>query len=275
MALPKIENPQSKPKAAEGAPQRELERPTAHEIFEQVSKNARQELTRTTLGLTVSGIAGGTTMGLTALATGIAQAQLGSGPWAGFAVHMLYPLGFIAVIVGRAQLFTENTLYPVALVLAERRHILATLRLWAIVLPSNIFGALLFALLASKTGALSADAVNAMANMGVQEASGIPAHIFWSGVMGGWLIALVAWLVSGSHSVTGSVALIWMLTFVVGLGGFAHCIAGSGQVMSAVLIHQLRWMDYLRWLGPTVGGNVVGGIMMVTLLEYGQTKGGD
>ena len=37
---------------------------------------------------------------------------------------MFYPIGFIVVILGRAQLFTENTLYPVALVLAEKKRVL-------------------------------------------------------------------------------------------------------------------------------------------------------
>ena len=60
--------------------------------------------------------------------------------------------------------------------------------------------------------------------------TGHRATIFWSGVMGGWIIALAAWLVSGSHSITGSVMIIWMLTFVVGLGNFAHCIAASGEI---------------------------------------------
>ncbi len=260
--------------SAEGqsSPQLELERPTAHEIYEQVEKNGRQELNRNSGSLAVSGLAGGFGMGLTALATAIATAQLGYGSAQQFIVHMLYPIGFIVVILGRAQLFTENTLYPVALVLAQRGYVLQTLRLWAIVLPSNIAGALLFALLVVKTGALRPEFVSAMAQIGKEISSGPPSHIFWSGVIGGWIIAMVAWLVSSSHSITGSIALIWLLTFVVGLGGFAHCIASSGEIFSAVLTHQLAWSDYLRWIVPAVSGNICGGVLLVTLFEYGQTQ---
>jgi formate/nitrite transporter FocA (FNT family) len=259
---------------AEGqaAPQLDLERPTAHAIYEQVEKNGRQELNRNTGSLAVSGLAGGMGMGLTALATAIATAQLGNGPAQQFIVHMLYPIGFIVVILGRAQLFTENTLYPVALVMAERGYVLQTLRLWATVLPANIAGALLFALLVVKTGALRPEFVTAMAQIGKDAAGGTPAHIFWSGVIGGWIIAMVAWLVSSSHSITGSIALIWLLTFVVGLGGFAHCIASSGEIFSAVLSHQLGWLNYLRWIVPAVAGNICGGVLLVTLFEYGQTQ---
>jgi formate/nitrite transporter FocA (FNT family) len=88
--------------------------------------------------------------------------------------------------------------------------------------------------------------------------------------MGGWIIATVAWLVSGSHSITGSVMIIWMLTFVVGLGNFAHCIATSGEILAAVLTGQAPWISYARWIFFAVAGNICGGVGMVTLLEYGQ-----
>ena len=94
--------------------------------------------------------------------------------------------------------------------------------------------------------------------------------------MGGWIIATVAWLVSGSHSITGSVMIIWMLTFVVGLGNFAHCIATSGEILTAILISKAAWSSYFTWLLPAVAGNICGGVGMVTLLEYGQViYGGD
>jgi formate/nitrite transporter FocA (FNT family) len=255
--------------------QTELDRPTADEIYEQVSRNARHELDRAALGLFISGLAGGITMGLTALSTSIVIAQLGQSPVSRVIAGLLYPIGFIAVILGRAQLFTENTLYPVALMLAERRHGWRTLRLWAIVFPSNVLGAFLFALLAVRTGALRPEFVAAMTHMGVEAARVTATHVFWSGVIGGWIIALVAWLVSGSHSITGSVMLIWLLTFVVGLGGFAHCIAASGEILSAILDHQLVISRYFAWLASATLGNICGGVLLVTLLEYGQVKGGE
>lgn len=80
-------------------------------------------------------------MGLSVLGTAIALALLGDGPVASFCAKLFYPLGFITVILGRVQLFTENTLYPVALVLARKKHVLSTLRLWSLVLPENVLGA--------------------------------------------------------------------------------------------------------------------------------------
>ena len=255
--------------------QKNLERPSAQDIYEQVANNARQELARSSVSLAISGLAGGIFMGLSALGNAIAIALLtpaGATPTniTLFIAKMFYPLGFIVVILGRSQLFTENTLYPVALVLAERRHFWRTIRLWATVLSANVLGALTFAAIASLTNALRPDFVQALAQLGLDAIHNSPSSVFWSGVMGGWIIATVAWLVSGSHSITGSVMVIWMLTFVVGLGNFAHCIATSGEVLVAILIDRAPWVAYPLWLLPAVAGNICGGVGMVTLLEYGQ-----
>jgi formate/nitrite transporter FocA (FNT family) len=255
--------------------QKHLDRPSAQDIYEQVANNARQELGRSSISLAISGLAGGIFMGLSALGNAIAIALLtpaGSAPSnvTLFIAKMFYPLGFIVVILGRSQLFTENTLYPVALVLAEKKHFWKTLRLWATVLPANILGALAFAAIASLTGALRPDMVHSLAQLGLDAVHNPSTTIFWSAIMGGWIIATVAWLVSGSHSITGSVMIIWMLTFVVGLGNFAHCIATSGEILAAVLTGKAPWISYARWIFFAVTGNICGGVGMVTLLEYGQ-----
>jgi formate/nitrite transporter FocA (FNT family) len=250
--------------------QKNLSRPSAHEIYQQVAKNAKEELKRSSMSLAISGFTGGIFMGLSALGVGIILAKLGDSSRAFVISRMFYPLGFIVVILGRSQLFTENTLYPVALVLTEPKQIWNTLRLWATVLPSNMLGALAFASLAGLTHSMPADVVQAIAGLGLTAVHQPASTIFWSGVVAGWVIATAAWLVSGSHSITGSVMIIWALTFVVGLGNFAHCIATSGEILTAVLTHQLRWAAYPQWLGPAVAGNICGGVVMVTLLEYGQ-----
>jgi formate/nitrite transporter FocA (FNT family) len=256
--------------APEESQQKDLSRPSAEDIYKQVAKNAQEELKRSSLSLAISGLTGGIFMGLSALGVGIALAHLGGSSGAFVISRMFYPLGFIVVILGRSQLFTENTLYPVALVLTEPRQIWNTMRLWATVLPANVVGAFVFAMLTGLTHAMPADVVQAIAGLGLDAVHHPASTIFWSGVVGGWIIATAAWLVSGSHSITGSVMVIWMLTFVVGLGNFAHCIATSGEILTAVLTHQLPWAAYPKWLGPAVGGNICGGVIMVTLLEYGQ-----
>ncbi|HEU5403868.1 MAG TPA: formate/nitrite transporter family protein [Terriglobales bacterium] len=245
-------------------------RRTAHEIFEKVIENASDELRRSSRALAFSGVAGGMGMGLTGLSVAVAQSVLGAGPWQEFAALLFYPLGFIAVIIGRAQLFTENTLFPVALILSERKHVLNTLRLWSVVFVANIGGAMLFAFVTMKTGALPYEVGIRLAALGMRSVAGTSSHVFWSGVIGGWIIALMAWTVTASHWTVGQIAVTWMLTAVVGLGRFAHCIATSGEILSAVFTGQVAMTAYGYWLLFATIGNIAGGVTFVTLLNFGQ-----
>ncbi len=244
----------------------------AHEIFEQATETARDELKRSARALACSGVAGGLTMGLTAIAVASTRALLGDAGPLRFVPMLFYPIGFIAVIIGRAQLFTENTLYPVILVLDEREHVVTTLRLWAIVFASNLLGAYIFSLLATQTGALHGDIAHELVALGTEAVGRSFAQVFWSGVIGGWLIALVAWMVSASHWTIGQLAMVWLLTFVVGAGRFAHCIATSCEILSAVVAGPLGPGTFFSWLLPATLGNIVGGVFIVSLLNYGQVK---
>src|SRR5438270_11475467 len=149
----------------------ESKRRNAEQILEHVLDNARDELSRPVLGLLFSGFAGGLSMGLTGLAVALAISYLGDGPVQQFISFFFYPIGFIVVIIGRAQLFTENTLFPVVLALDERGHVLKTLRLWAVVFVSNVAGAVFFGWLVMKTGALPQNFADALAGLGLHAAA--------------------------------------------------------------------------------------------------------
>lgn len=245
---------------------------TAAEIFEGATENARLELQRSARSLAFSGFAGGMTLGLTAIGVASVRGLLGNQGWQQLIAFLIYPLGFIAVIIGRQQLFTENTLYPVVLVLDERKHLLKTLRLWAVVYLSNIAGAFVFSVLIIHTTALRTEISANIVSMGTEAVHGAFAHIFWSGVIGGWLIALVAWMVTASHWTIGQVVMVWLLTFIVGAGRFAHCIVTSCEILSATLAGSVSASSYFHWLVAATLGNIAGGVGIVSLLNYGQVK---
>ena len=250
----------------------ETTRKSAQEIFDVVLDNARDELSRATLVLLFSGFGGGICMGLTGLGVALVLSYLGNGPVQEFISFTLYPTGFIVVIISRAQLFTENTLYPVVLVIDERKHVLNSLRLWGAVFSSNVLGAIFFGWLVMKTGALPANFADALAGLGVHAAEGHFTLIFAKAVLGGWLIALVAWCVAGSHWTIAQMAITWLLTFIVGAGHFSHCIASSAEIIAAIMSGHLHFADYFRWLVPCTLGNIVGGVAMVSVLNYGQVR---
>jgi formate/nitrite transporter FocA (FNT family) len=255
----------------------DTERATAYEIFNRVIDNAREELSRSTRALTFSGLAAGLAMGLTGVGVAIAQVAL-SGSAREFVPYLLYPLGFMVVIVGHQQLFTENTLYPVALVLDERRRqdMINTARLWVTVFVTNIVGAALFALLAGRGHALRPDAVHALVKLGTESAGRPRLDVFASAIIGGWIIALLAWLVTAADWTIGHVVVVWVLAFVVGLGHFAHCIASSGEILTGVWRGDIGLRSYATWLVVATLGNILGGVVIVTLLNFGQvTAGGE
>lgn len=248
----------------------EQARPRAHDIFERVRDDAAHELDRPLSGLAFSALFAGFTIGATPLAVAIAVSLLGSGGTGEFVAALLYPIGYAAVILGRAQFFTENTLYPVILSLQDHSAVPRTARLWILVYSGNIAGALLFALLVMETSALDAGASSAIIDRGADRVLGDFWQNFWGAVIVGWLLALVAWLVEASNAAIGQLAVIWMLTFLAGVGGFDHCIASTIEVFSAVLEGDVASDRFLGWLGTVTLGNAAGGVLIVSLLNYGQ-----
>jgi formate-nitrite transporter family protein len=246
---------------------------SAYQIYDRVVSDARSELDRPPKGLAFSALASGLLMGLTGLGVAGTLALL-HGPAAHFIALLFYPMGFIAVVIGRAQLFTENTLYPVVLVLEDRRHVVPTLRLWVVVFSANVLGALAFAALATWTGALAPAVLTQLIQLGVTAAAVPPLHVFAGGILGGWMVALMAWLVSGAKDTIGQVAVIWMMTFLVGLLHLAHCIASSGYILAAVLSGDVSVPTYAAWLALATVGNIIGGVFIVSLLNYGQVRAG-
>jgi formate/nitrite transporter FocA (FNT family) len=250
-------------------------RASAADIYDRVKREAAEELERPVAALAFSGVFAGATVGFGVIASAAAAAAAAGHRDAHLIAALFFPIGFVVVIVGRAQLFTENTLYPVTVVLDERRHLLDTLRLWTIVLSTNLVGALLFALLVTKTGALSPEIVAKIAEGGQRATTGSPATFFWSAVLGGWVIALVAWLIQASPGVLGQIVLIWTLAFVVGLAGLDHCVSTTVEVLCAVLKSKVDPGHAVAWLALVLIGNVLGGVLIVAVLNYGQVRAGN
>jgi formate/nitrite transporter FocA (FNT family) len=249
-------------------------RPSAADIYENVKHDAAEELKRGNAALAFSGLFAGATVGFSGLAGAAAASGLSASSRSTLIAALFYPSGFIAAIVGRAQLFTENTLYPVTLVLDERRHLRSTLRLWAIVFCANVAGTLLFALLAVDSGGVKSHIVDEVVRLGRGLSTGDWPAWFWSGVLAGWLLALVAWLVEASSVVIGQIALIWILTFIIAVAGLHHCVSTTAEVLTAVVDGHVTVGHFVLWLSAVTLGNVAGGVVIVALLNYGQVRSG-
>ncbi|MCP8938439.1 formate/nitrite transporter family protein [Alsobacter sp. SYSU M60028] len=246
-------------------------RPSAALIHETIRAEGESELDRTTGALLLSGLAAGLTMGLSLVAQGLLHARLPDAPWRELVVAFGYTIGFLIVILGRQQLFTENTLTPVLSLLYHRdaRTLSRVLRLWALVLVANLAGTWFIAIVLAHGGVFGPDIAAAFDTLS-RPAVAAP---FWTTVLkavfAGWLIATMAWLLPGSGSSPWFV--IVALTYVVAVGQFAHVVAGSVDAFYLFETGELTLSGYAtRFLLPTLIGNVIGGVALVAALNYGQ-----
>lgn len=245
---------------------------SAGEILEAVVEDGQEELSRASTGLALSGLAAGLNISFGAVALGVVGAATGGS--VGLAAALFYPIGFLIVIAGRSQLFTENTITPVTVVLARFGSLPNMLRLWALVFVFNVLGAIAFAAAVVYGDLLRPTAFQVL----FDEVATKLEYGFWGAtlraVLGGWIVALMAWLVAASRDTISQVFFVYILAFLIPIGGLTHCIAGSAEVLMAVFAGEAAFSEYLGlFLLPTTLGNTIGGLVLVTLLNYGQVAG--
>jgi formate/nitrite transporter FocA (FNT family) len=244
--------------------------PRAQVLYETIRLEGEHELNRPAWALAWSGLAAGLSMGFSMVAMGLLRAALPEAPWAKLIINLGYSVGFLIVIVARQQLFTENTLTPVIPLLHNktRATLASVLRLWSIVLATNLIGTFAFAWAVRATSIFPTEVEQALAAIGQSAMAGSFLSHFWRAIFSGWLIALMVWMLAGAQA---RAFLVVMITYLIGLADFSHIIAGSTEAFYAVLERDAALADYFtRFLLPVGLGNMLGGISLVSALSYAQ-----
>jgi formate-nitrite transporter family protein len=247
---------------------------SAEEIHENVSKAAEEELKRPASELVWSSLASGLLIGFSFLASAF-LASLVPESLRAAATAVGYPLGFLYVVHGRHQLFTENTLEPVIPLLEKRdsETLGQLLRLWAIVLPLNLVGALVFALVVGHTDVVEPTVRASMLEVARHATSGGALIVFYKGIWAGWLVALMAWLIGATRDTMAQIALVWLATAPIAALGFKHSIAGAVEAFYRAGIGDASWGAMLGGFEiPAILGNIVGGVVLVALVNHGQVS---
>ncbi|HEX6632207.1 MAG TPA: formate/nitrite transporter family protein [Gemmatimonadaceae bacterium] len=255
----------------EGTPQSGT-RLSAAEIHDNVREAAEEEMRRPADDLAWSALGAGLTIGFSFVAaaylSSLAPAHLKHA-----AAAAGYPLGFIFVVLARSQLFTENTLDPVIPLLHERsaRMLRRTLRLWGIVLAGNMVGALLFGVVAARTIMLPETLRASLHEVAAASTGGGFWLVAFKAIFGGWLVALMAWLIASTRFTGAQIALVWLTTAPIAAFGFRHSIAGAVEAFYLAASGSATWGAMVgAFIVPAVLGNVVGGVTLVALLNHGQ-----
>lgn len=241
-------------------------------VFETVRREGETEISRPALALAFSGLGAGLSMGFSLVGMGILHAYSPAAPWRPLFENLGYTFGFLIVVLGRQQLFTENTLTAILPVLDDPntfKKFLQMLRLWGIVLVTNLIGAAAFAQIAAHTAIFPPEVKQAFLSIGLQALHPTFGEILGRGVLAGWLIALMVWLLPAANPQRLWVIII--ITWLVGAAGLSHIIAGSVETLYAVSAGAWPWTQYVtNFLVPVFIGNCIGGVGLVAILNYGQ-----
>lgn len=251
--------------------------PAGSIVYRAVRKEGEDELERSTSALAWSGLAAGLSMGFSFLVQSMLHARLPDTDWRPLISSFGYSIGFLIVVLGRQQLFTENTLTVILPLLTKRDRstLLNVLRLWATVFIANVAGAAIFAWVVAKTEVVDPATYHAMTELAAHALAGTFATTLLRGVFAGWLIALMVWLLPFAES--ARVGVIVIITWVVGLAGFSHVIAGACEAIFAVFHHDSSLAEFLMgFLIPALLGNILGGVSLVAAINHAQlVAGGD
>ena len=242
-------------------------------IYEVIRRNGDEELDRPARSLIYSGLAAGLLISFSVLGEAILRLNLPDIPSRYLIENLGYSFGFLLVILGRMQLFTENTITTILPLVGHPslKTLTQVTRLWSIVLLANIAGAAVAASFMAFSGTFSPDMLAVLTDLS-EHATGFGAQeAFFRAIPAGILVASIVWMMPALQG--GVVGLIVLFTWLIAAGDFTHIIAGSVEMWFLALQGELSLQTALfSFFIPVLAGNIVGGTVVFSLLAWGQVK---
>jgi len=234
-----------------------------------------EQLDRSSVSLALSSIAAGLIVGFSPMAVAVVTTALtgeASPLKIRIATALVYPLGFVICIMSGAQLFTEHTATAVYPVLDRKANVKQLFRLWGIVIAGNLTGAAIGALLHTA----ASDVVEAREGyiaIGHHLVDFKTLPLLVSALLAGWLMALGAWLAVSSPRMGSQMTCVYLVTFLIGIGGLHHSIAGSVEMFAALFMsNEFTALQAFRFITVALLGNLIGGSLFVALLNYAHIR---
>lgn len=243
-------------------------------VYEVIQREGEKELARPASSLWWSGFVAGIAISASVVAQGILHDVLPAGGWRLPLESFGYCVGFMIVILGRLQLFTEDTITPVLPIMAgfSGESLLRMLRLWSIVLAANLCGTLTAALFADVVRFASENQLAAFYAVSESAVIGKSAlDVFVQAIPAGFFVAALVWMLPSSKGF--EIWVILIMTYLIAIGGFAHVIVGSMEVFLLLLDGRIGpAYAFGGYIVPALAGNIVGGTGLFSLLAYAQVR---
>ena len=266
----------SQERAASGAPESGWAVPnmfSAGEIFERVIASAAEEIDSGKKTLFFSGVTAGFAIVLTFVGHAVGAAIF---PDNAFLSAIIYPIGFVYIIMGRYQLYTENTLPPVALVLARRASYPMLIRVWGIVIVGNLVGAALGAYPLAVTQVLSPEAMEAGQEFTKKGLEHGWWTVFTKAVFAGWLVAGIVWLDHAAQDTISRLLQVYVIFYTIAAAELYHVITAAADAFFYLFVTGASpFVVFSAYWLPILLGNTVGGVLLFTLVNYARMDDSD
>jgi formate/nitrite transporter FocA (FNT family) len=228
-----------------------------HEVFQRIIAAADEEATTGKRELFFSSLAAGFSITVTFLLYASLSAATDSHP---VLSALLYPLGFVFIILGGYQLYTENTLPPVVLVLERLMSLPRLLKIWGIVIFGNFVGGGFGALVLARTGVLSPDAMDAATKIAQKGVETDFWPLFFKAAFAGLIVAGVVWLVYAVRDSVARLVIVYLAFLAVPLGNLYHSVVSFTELAFLAFTGYPVFLEGLVWfVFPVLLGNTVGG----------------
>jgi formate/nitrite transporter FocA (FNT family) len=251
--------------------------PQPEEIYELTREEGRRRLERPFLEMAATSIAAGfdIVVGVTVLVLLESQLEHDIGTHAAHVFGAIgFGVGFVFLIVGRGELFTENFLVPLAGLQGKPRNALWKLaELWTVSPIFNIAAGALLAVLVTVHSVLPYGSGKAA----IRTAEAIHSNgwlpLFVSAVVAGGLITAMTWFVEGQRSIGVRVIVAWIAGAILALGTLNHAIVVTiEQIYGIRYGASIPWSFVLENFGVAAAGNMLGGIGLVTVTRFTQAR---
>lgn len=252
--------------------------PQPEEIYKRTREEGRRRLSRPVLELGATAVVGGfdVAVGLAIFYLTSAELEPSIGVNAAHFVGAIgFGIGFVFIVVGRSELFTENFLVPITGLTRDRATWLKLGELWVLSLVLNLAGGALLAVVLTSRGVLRPGSSEAAVRLADNLASYSPATAFLSGLVAGALMTVLTWFVEGAAESMGvRIVMAWLVGFVLVLGSFDHAVVGTIEMIYGIRAGAHIGYDQLfSNLGLAVASNLVGGLVLVTFARSAQALG--